>query len=117
LEVAEASNYLTVGEWDLENDSKSNSFSLIEQEECKKNMVQQGINPNDVTILEAIHSSNDFPTYQEIEEITDLPHSTTHGRLKSLEKRDEVVKIKDKPIRWMDNPNLSALSMSNMVDK
>jgi hypothetical protein len=116
-EVAEGSNYLTVGEWDLEYDSMNNSFSLREQEECKESMVQQGINPNDVTILEAIYSSNDFPTHKEIEQITGLPHSTAHGRLKSLEKRDQVVKINDKPIRWMANPNISSLSMSNMVDK
>jgi hypothetical protein len=117
LEVAEGSNYLEVGDWDLEYDSESNSLSLREQEECKERMVQQGINPNDVTIFKAIHSSNDFPTNQEIEEVTGLPHSTAHGRLKSLEKRDQVVKIKDKPIRWMANPNISVLSMSNMVDK
>jgi len=117
LEVAEGSNYLPVGEWDLEYDSMSNCLSLREEEECKKDMVQQGINPNDTAILKVIRSSNDFPTYQEIEEITGLPHSTTHGRLKSLEKRDRVVKIKVKPIRWMDNPNISVLSMSNMVDK
>jgi hypothetical protein len=117
LEVAEDSNYLTVGEWDLEYDSLSNSLSLREQEERKQSMVQQGNYPNDVTIFEAIQSSSDFPTYQEIEELTGLPHSTAHGRLKSLEKRDFVVKIKDKPIRWMANPNVSSLSMSNMVDK
>ena len=117
LEVAEGSNYLTVGEWDLEYDSMSNSFSRREQEECKESMVQQGINPNDVTIFKAIHSSNDFPTNQEIEDVTGLPHSTAHGRLNSLEKRDRIVKINDKPIRWMANPNISSLSMSNMVDK
>jgi hypothetical protein len=117
LEVAEGSNYLTVGEWDLEYDSMSNSLSLKKQEECKESMVQQGTNPNDVAIFEVIHSANDFPTYQEIEEVTGLPHSTAHGRLKSLAKRDRIVKINDKPIRWMANPNLSALSMSNMVDK
>ena len=117
LEVAEDSNYLTVGEWDLEYDSLSNSCSLREQEERKKSMIQQGIYPNDVIIFEAIQSSNDFPTYQEIEELTGLPHSTAHGRLKSLERRDRVVKIKDKPVRWMANPNICALSMSNMVDK
>jgi hypothetical protein len=117
LEVAEDSNYLTVGEWDLEYDSLSNSCSLREQEERKQSMIQQGIYPNDVIIFEAIQSSNDFPTYQEIEELTGLPHSTAHGRLKSLERRDRVVKIKDKPVRWMANPNICALSMSNMVDK
>ena len=117
LEVAEGSNYLTVGEWDLEHDSMSNSFSLRKEEESKGSMNQQGNNPNDVDILKAIHSSIDFPTYGEIEELTGLPHSTVHGRLKSLEKRDEVVKIKDKPIRWMENPNPCSLSMSNMVDK
>jgi hypothetical protein len=117
LEVAEGSNYLTVGEWDLEHDSMSNSFSLRKEEESKGSMNQQGNNPNDVDILKAIRSSIDFPTYQEIEELTGLPHSTAHGRLKSLEKREKVVKIKDKPIRWMNNPNIPVLSMSNMVDK
>ncbi len=77
----------------------------------------QGINENDELILEMVRSSKHFPTYQEIEEVTGLPHSTAHGRLKSLKKRDQIVKIKDKPMRWMVNPNISSLSMSNMVDK
>jgi hypothetical protein len=68
-------------------------------------------------ILEMVRSSKHFPTYHDIEQITGLPHSTAHGRLKSLAKRDRIVKIKDKPIRWMVNPNISSLSMSNMVDK
>jgi hypothetical protein len=117
LEVAEGSNFITVGEWDLEHDSNNSSFSLRKEEESRESMNQQGDNPNDVDILKAIDSSNDFPTYQEIEELTGIPHSTAHGRLKSLERRDQVVKIKDKPIRWMENPNISVLSMSNMVDK
>ena len=117
MEVAEGSNYLTFGEWEVELDSTNNSFSLREQEEDRRNMVQQGNNPNDVLILNMIRSYWDFPTNKEIEDTTGLPHSTTQGRLTILEKRDEVVKIKDKPIRWMANPNIYGLSMSNGVDK
>jgi hypothetical protein len=117
LEVAEGSNYLTFGEWQLVYDDSKKLFSIKDRKEERTRKPMQGINENDELILEMVRASQHFPTYQEIEEVTGLPHSTAHGRLKSLEKKDEVVKIKDKPIRWMANPNISALSMSNRVDK
>jgi len=117
LEVAEGSNYLTFGEWQLDYDDIKRSFSIKDPEEDRARKAMQGINENDELILEMVRSAKHFPTCQEIEEVTGLPHSTAHGRLKSLEKRDRIVKIKDKPMRWMVNPNISVLSMSNMVDK
>ena len=117
LEVGEGSNYLTFGEWQLDYNDIKKSFSIKDPEGDGARKAMQGINENDELILEMVRSSKHFPTYQEIEQITGLRHSTAHGRIKSLEKRDRIVKIKDKPIRWMANPNISALSMSNMVDK
>jgi hypothetical protein len=117
LEVSEGSNYLTFGEWQLDYDDIKRSFSIKDPEEDGARKAMQGANENDELILEMVRASQHFPTNQEIEEVTGLPHSTAQGRLKSLEKRDQIVKIKDKPIRWMANPNISSLSMSSMVDK
>ena len=117
LEVGEGSNFLSHGEWQLNYDDITKTFSIKDPEEERARKAMQEVNENDQLILEMVCASEDFPTYQEIEELTGLPHSTAHGRLKCLEKRDRMVKIKDKPIRWMANPNISALSMSNMVDK
>jgi hypothetical protein len=117
LEVGEGSNYLTFGEWQLDYDDIKRSFNIKDPEEDGARKAMQPINQNDELILEMVRSSKHFPTYHDIEQITGLPHSTAHGRLKSLAKRDRIVKIKDKPIRWMVNPNISSLSMSNMVDK
>jgi hypothetical protein len=117
LEVAEGSNYLEFGEWELVYDDYKKSFSIKDREKDEDRKTIPRINENDELILGMVRSSQHFPTYQEIEEATGLAHSTAHGRLRSLEKSDGVVKIKDKPIRWMINPNHSGLSMSNWVDK